>query len=415
MGSDSSLPPWLIAAIALVLVYRVAMASLLEGVHALPSLQRRRILEEEGVRHPRLADLLGRSHAFGLGVSLWNQILLVLLLGLVWPLREVLPGGPWTLMGLTLLYIWAMDLALPTLLTAARPAEWMERLFPFYAPVSGLMGLLVEPLARFVERQRVAHDRAREEEDEEPSGDAVTALLEEGEAEGILEEDDRELIRNVVGFGDTVVREVMTPRTLLHGIEASASYDTIAQAFRESRHSRLPVFQDTVDHITGILLLKDFLCLQPGQPMNLTGLAKPPLFVPESKPIPDLLRELQRARMQMAIVVDEFGSVSGLVTLEDLLEEVFGEIREEHEEDGLFEAGEDGVLLLPGHFHVEDLQARLGRTWSHEGYDTVAGLVMARLGRVPGPGDEVLVEGARVSVVRMAGARVMQVRVDPQE
>lgn len=414
MGSDSSLHPWLIAAVCLVLAYRVAMAGLLEGFHALPSLQRRRILEEEVIRHPRLADLLGRPHAFGLGVSLWNQILLVLLLGLVWPLREALPGGAWTLVGLTLLYIWAMDMALPTLLTAARPAEWMERLFPFYAPVEKLLGILVEPLARFGERQREAQDRAREDEAEEPSGDAVTALLEEGEAEGILEEDDRELIRNVVGFGDTVVREVMTPRTLLHGIEASAPYDAIAQAFRESRHSRLPVFEGAVDRIIGILMLKDFLRIQPGEPLDLAQLAKAPLFVPESKPIPELLRELQRARMQMAIVVDEFGSVSGLVTLEDLLEEVFGEIREEHEEDGVVEPGQDGALLLPGHYHVEDLQARLGRTWPHEGYDTVAGLVMARLGRVPKPGDEVVVEGARVSVVRMAGARVLQLRVDPE-
>lgn len=413
MESDSSLHPWLIAAVLLVLVYRAATASLLEAFHALPSIQRRRMIEEDAVRHPRLADLLERPHAFGLGVSLWNQILLVLLLGLLWPLRYTLPGGAWTMAGLTLVYIWAMDMALPTLLTAARPAEWMERCFPFYAPVSGVLGLLVEPLARFVERRREAHDRAREEEAEEPSGDAVTALLEEGEAEGILEEDDRELIRNVVGFGDTVVREVMTPRTLIRGVEASASYGAVAQSFRQSRHSRLPVYQETVDRITGVLLLKDFLQLDPGGTLDLAGLAKAPLFVPESKPIPELLRELQRARTQMAIVVDEFGSVSGLATLEDLLEEVFGEIREEHEEDGPVDALPDGALLLPGHFHVEDLQARLGRTWAHEGYDTVAGLVMAHLGRVPRPGDEVAVDGARVSVVRMAGARVLQVRVEP--
>ncbi len=414
MESDPSLHPWLLAAVLVVLIYRVAMAGLLEGFHALPSLQRRRMLEEESLQHPRLAALLGRPHAFGLGVLLWNQFLLVLLLGLVWPLRYTLPGGAWTTVGLTLVYIWAMDMALPTLMTAARPADWMERFFPFYAPVSGLMGVLVEPLARFVERKREAHDRAREDEDEDPSGDAVTALLEEGEAEGILEEEDRELIRNVVGFGDTVVREVMTPRTLLHGIDAAATYDEISLAFRENRHSRMPVFQGTADHIIGILLLKDFLQVQSGDQLDLAQLAKEPIFVPESKPIPELLRELQRVRMQMAIVVDEFGSVSGVVTLEDLLEEVFGEIREEHEDDGLAEQVQDGALLLPGNFHVEDLQARLERGWDHEGYDTVAGLVMARLGRVPSPGDEILVEGARISVVRMEGARVLQVRVDPE-
>ncbi len=393
--------------------YRASMATLLEAFHALPSLQRRRVLEDGSLRRPRLAELLAHPHTFGLGLTLWNQVLLVLLLGIAWTWRDVVPGGLGSWIALALVYLWAMDVALPTLLAAARPMVWIERCFPFYEPVASLMGFLVGPLARFVERQREPSERARDEAIEEPSEEAVTALLEEGEAEGILELEDRELIRNVVGFGDTVVREVMTPRTLIQGVELTATYEDLAACFRSSRHSRLPVYEGTVDRIVGILLLKDFLQLEPGSPLDLKRLAKPPLFVPESKPIPDLLRELQRAGMQMAIVVDEFGSVSGLVTLEDLLEEVFGEIREEHEREGGMEPLSDGTLLVSGQVHIEDLQARLGSSWAHEGYDTVAGFMMARLGRVPRIGDEVVVEGIRFTVLRMAGARVSQLRVSP--
>lgn len=406
-------PSWSLAVALALVIYRFAMTVLLEAFRTLPSIQRRRMLEEGAIQDPRLTELLTQPHAFGLALNLWNQGLLIVLLGLLWPWEVLLPGGVGAWMAFVLFYLWLLDATLPSLLTAAQPAVWLGRGFRLYWPVAPLMMRIVGPVVRFVERRREHPERVKDESAEASMEEAVTALLEEGKAEGILEEEDRELIRNVVGFGDTVVREVMTPRTLIQGIDVAATYEEVAACFRQSRHSRLPVYEETVDHIVGILLLKDFLQLEPGSPVDLRTLAKPPLFVPESKPIPDLLRELQRARMQMAIVVDEFGSVSGLVTLEDLLEEVFGEIREEHESEGELEELPEGALLVSGNLHVEDLQARLGRGWAHEGYDTVAGLMMAHLGRVPQVGDEVVAEGARFIVLRMTGARVLQLRVEP--
>lgn len=141
-------------------------------------------------------------------------------------------------------------------------------------------------------------------------------------------------------------------------------------------------------------------------------MAKPVLFVPESKAVLDLLRELQRDRAQMAMVVDEYGSVSGLVTMEDLLEEVFGEIREEHEVVPDEQVLPEGQFLVEGTLHVEELEARLGQAWERDGFDTVAGLVLSRLGRVPHAGDEVVVEGAHLVVTRMDGLRIRQVRVE---
>ncbi len=407
----TSLNPWHVAGLALVLVYRAAMASLLEAFHALPSIQRRRLIEEESIPNPLLAKLLEEPHAMGLGITLINQVLLVTLVLMLWPMQELLPGGFWTLIGLTLAYVWIMDLALPALLTAGDPWSWIVWLFPLYSPVHRVLGPLVAPIARVVERRAESQEKEHEGEAEVVSDDAVTALLEEGEAEGILEEEDRELIRNVVGFGDTVVREVMTPRVSIQGIPVTATLEECWAIFRASRHSRLPVYGGTIDHILGVLLLKDLMQQAAAEPFDILSLVKQPLFVPESKPTLELLRELQRAKTQLAIAVDEFGSVSGVVTVEDLLEEVFGEIQEEHEVDEGIHLLPEGDLLVAGSVHVEDLEERLGMAWEHTGFDTLAGLLMARLGRVPILHENVIVDGIHMTVQKMDGARVLQVLV----
>ena len=410
--SGGSAPPiWFLYAALAVLVYRAAMAILLSAFHALPSVHRRRLLEEEAIADPRLAALLERPRALGMGLGFWNRVLLLALVLLFWPSRQLLPGGAWTLGALILVGLWLLDLLLPALLASRDPAHWLIRLFPLYVPAQVLLSPLVEPLARMVER-RHAEERAKEDDVEEATEEAVTALLEEGEAEGILEAEDRELIRNVVTFGDTVVREVMTPRTRIVALPLTATIPEAWTAFAESRHSRLPVYDGSIEQVRGVLLLKDLMQLPDGAKPPLVSLLKPPHFVPESKPVADLLRDLQRARTQLALVVDEFGGVSGLVTMEDLLEEVFGEIQDEHEAPaGLVEQA-PGVWLVSGQSHVDDVAAALGLVWDRNGFDTLAGLVMARLGRVPLPQESVAVEGARLTVQRMEGTRIVQVRVE---
>ena len=408
----SSTPgPWLAALIFTVFAYRALVAGLLEAFHALPSIQRRRLLEEGAIKNRLLARLLEKPHALGLGISLWNQALLVLLLALVWSLRVALPGGAFTLAVLTLCYIWAMDLALPTLVVSSDPAVWMVRLFPIYGPAHRFVAPLVAPLALVVKRQREDHDRTRDDEDEEVPDEAVTALLEEAEAEGILEEEDRELIRNVVEFGDTVVREVMTPRNLINGIPVTATFPEAWAAFRTCRNSRMPLFDGTIDQIVGILILKDLMQVSRDNPADLQTLAKPPCFVPESKNILQLLREMQRDRQQLAVVVDEFGSVSGIVSLEDLLEEVFGEIHDEHEFSADIQEIGPGEFLVSGQVHVDDLEARTGLVYARDGFDTLGGLVMARLGHIPVVQEVLELDGARLTVQKMEGRRIIQVHL----
>lgn len=409
LGSNAP-PSWLLLAALVVLTYRGATMALLSAFHAMPSVQRRRLLEEGSVEDPRLATLLERPRTLGMGLEFWNQVLLLILLGLLWPFHLALPGGAWTLGILVLAALWALDLALPVLLTSRDAADWLTRLFPLYAPVQPLLAVLVDPVVRLIERR--TQERVKESEPEEATEEAVTALLEEGEAEGILEAEDRELIRNVVTFGDTLVREVMMPRTRIVALPLEASVEEAWKAFTSSRHSRLPLYEGGIDHIRGVLLLKDLMQLPDGAKPALATLMKPPHFVPESKPVADLLRDLQRARTQLALVVDEFGGVSGLVTMEDLLEEVFGEIQDEHEAPvGLVEQA-PGVYLVSGHAHVDDVAQRLDMTWERDGFDTLAGLVLARLGRVPRPQESVEVEGARLTVLRMDGTRIVQVRVE---
>jgi CBS domain containing-hemolysin-like protein len=239
----------------------------------------------------------------------------------------------------------------------------------------------------------------------------MDAFLEEGEAEGILEEEDSELIRNVVNLSDTKVREVMTPRTRIQGISSRATLEEVWEAFRVSRNSRMPVFQNTIDAVQGVLLLKDIIQLRGQDAAEWQSLAKDPIFVPETKSTLELLRELQRARTQLAIVVDEYGAVAGLATIEDLLEEVVGEIQEEHEPAHAFCECSPGIYNVPGETHVDDLAAAIGLDLEHEGFDTVAGLVMWKLGRIPNPMETVHVENLALRVLKMDGPRIVMVEV----
>jgi CBS domain containing-hemolysin-like protein len=229
-----------------------------------------------------------------------------------------------------------------------------------------------------------------------------------------LEEEDSELIRNVVNLGDTIVREVMTPRNRIQGIPSDAALDEVWETFRVNRYSRMPVYQNAIENIQGVLLLKDLIQIKWQEDTKWISLAKPPIFVPESKPTLELLRELQRARSQMAIVVDEYGAVAGLATIEDLLEEVVGEIQDEHESSATLHESSPGVYSVPGGTHVDDLASALDIELEHEGFDTVAGLVMWKLGRIPNPLETVRVQNLVLRVLKMEGPRIILVetRVD---
>ena len=257
---------------------------------------------------------------------------------------------------------------------------------------------------------------AREHSEPQPesSQEAVEALIEAGQEEGILEESDRELIQSVVEFGDKTVREVMTPRPEIFAVAVDTTIEKFTEMLRARRFSRVPVYEGTIDVILGIVVTHDILQIADTDARFRTvrSLIKQDLlFVPESKRVSDLLREMQKDNIRMAVVVDEYGAVAGLVTTEDMVEEIVGELRDEHEEkaDVVREPGD--AYLVPGNLGVDRLYDLFGI--GIEGFEatTVGGLVSEIAGRIPQTKEKVEAEGLTFEVVASTDRRVERVRV----
>ena len=239
-------------------------------------------------------------------------------------------------------------------------------------------------------------------------------LVEVGEEEGVLEEEEREMIHNVFELADTVVREIMVPRIDIVSITGTASVEAAMDLIVQGGQSRIPVYDGTIDNIIGVLYAKDLLrILQMGQhPKEVSGLVRPAYFVPESKRLDDLLRELQHQHVHMAIVVDEYGSVSGLVTIEDLVEEIIGDIQDEYDrEEQLLQRISDDEYLVDAKISLDELNEELDTKLSSEDYDTLGGFVYGHLDKVPTVGDSVQAGGFNMTVVSTKGRRVTKVRL----
>jgi len=257
------------------------------------------------------------------------------------------------------LLIVLFDRLLPQLLFTRTRGLWiakirylLEALFYLVLPVTLLLGLLLS-IAALAEPEDTT-------EDDHPS-EAMDALLEAGEEEGILEESDRELVRSVVEFGDKVVREVMTPRPEIYAVEGSMTLEHFTAALEENIYSRVPVFAGILDNITGIVFAHDLLQIADTEAGTLTvaQLQKPAAFVPETKKVNELLREMQREKQHMRVVIDEYGGVAGLITIEDLIEAIIGNIADEHdetEEDDAPIPQPDGSFIVSGSFEISRLR-----------------------------------------------------------
>ena len=251
------------------------------------------------------------------------------------------------------------------------------------------------------------------------SEEEVKSLIREGAAKGIFDETEKELIHSVFEFADTPVRAVMVPRTEIHAIEVGTPPQEVVKSFVESGFSRIPVYEEDVDRIIGILYNKDiFRAMQEKGAFNIRDHLHAPLFVPSSLPISQLLKELQRRRSAMAIVVNEFGEVEGLATLEDLLEEIVGEIRDEYdrEERGPVERLPDGSMVIQGSALLKDLKSDYGLPFEESpDYRTLAGFVLAKLRRIPRGGERVEHNGYRLTIVDMEGRRIVKIKLEESD
>ncbi|HYT56504.1 MAG TPA: hemolysin family protein [Verrucomicrobiae bacterium] len=248
------------------------------------------------------------------------------------------------------------------------------------------------------------------------SVDEIKSLIREGAAKGIFNETERELIHSVFEFTDTPVKAVMIPRTEIHAIEEHATLTEVAKSFVESGFSRIPVFEGDLDKVIGILYNKDvFKALQEKSDFRIRDHLHPAFFVPSTLPISELLKQLQRRRLAMALVVNEFGEVEGLATLEDLVEEIVGEIRDEYdrEEHGPVERLPDGSMVIQGSALLKDLKADFDLPFEDSAdYHTLAGFLLARLKRIPRGGEWVEENGYKMTIVDMEGRRIVKIKLE---
>ncbi|MCY4488965.1 MAG: hemolysin family protein [Deltaproteobacteria bacterium] len=248
------------------------------------------------------------------------------------------------------------------------------------------------------------------------SEEEVKSIIREGTAKGIFDETEKELIHSVFDFADTPVRAVMVPRTEIHAIDVESEPDDVLRNFVESGFSRLPVYENELDQVLGIAYNKDILrAMQANEPIDLRAMVHPPFFVPSSLPISQLLKDLQRRRMALALVVNEYGEVEGLASLEDIIEEIVGEIRDEYdaEERGPVERLPDGSLVVSGSALLKDLQSDYDLPFEESvDYHTLAGFVLAKLKRIPRGGEKIETDGHRLTIADMEGRRILKIRVE---
>jgi putative hemolysin len=310
-------------------------------------------------------------------------------------------------------------LILLTLLAQVLATLWPEHLVRALLPVlRGLVftvGLVTLPVEAVVERRmRAFRDRRDAAEEDKDRDEDIATIIGVGETEGILEKEESALIKGVMEFGTTVVREVMTPRTDMVSAEVSTPLSAAAEILARCRHTRMPLYEGQVDNVVGVAYLKDFLgSLQAGEAHRpIRGSMRAVPFVPENKPISDLLREFQKDRVQLAIVVDEYGGVAGLVTTEDLIEEIVGEIQEADEaEQEPFTEADGGALDVLGRASVDDLGDRFGIEIPEGDFDSVAGWVSTALGSIPHVGQAMDLDGFHVEILSADRKRIHKVRV----
>ena len=250
------------------------------------------------------------------------------------------------------------------------------------------------------------------EEEEAVDEHEVQAFIGAGEDAGILEREDAELVASIVELSETVAREILTPRTDVVALSVNTDFATVERVFAESMFTRIPVFRDTLDRIEGVVHVKDVLrSVARGSTPSVGELLRPVLVVPETKPLRELLREFQSARQQLAVVVDEYGGTAGIVTLEDVLEEIVGEISDEHQRAvPEVQKESEGVYLLDGAAHVEILDELFGVEVGEVGFDSVAGLVLDRLGHMPRIGEHARWQALDLEVVELDRRRLRRVR-----
>lgn len=391
---------------------------------------RRLISEAEEELKGRSAGFLKRvlenRPRFSFAISATIQILLVVVAVLVTSISlKLFSERRFVLVGLLggLMLAGLFRQLIPLFISTRDPEATLLFLLPVIRPFLPLMAFAADPFHKLFDRTRRKEQAPEngEEDDEEDIGDDIQALIDVGEAEGILEEEEGELIHSIIEFGDTRVSEAMTPRPDIVAVPESATVREARDIMIESKYSRLPVYREQIDNVEGIIYVRDLLqrWAEGKEHEPIAPLVRPVYFVPETKPVAELLEEMQKAHVQLSIVIDEYGGVAGLVTVEDILEEIVGEIEDEdigREDEEIFES-RDGAYEVLGSTEIGKIERLFGVEIEDDDFTTIAGLVINESGKVPRSGEHLTFRGIDVEVLEADERRIGRLRLKraPQE
>lgn len=384
---------------------------------------RRLISEAEETPNDRsifLRQVLENRQRFSFTLSAAIQILLVAVAVLVTSISlRLFSNTRYVLLGLAsgLLLAGVFRQLIPLLLAHRNPEATFLFLLPLVRPFFRVMAFAADPFHNWFDRSRRKEQLQENgtEEDEQDITDDIQALIDVGEAEGILEEEEGELIHSIIEFGDTRVGEVMTPRPDIVAVPATATVREARDIIIESKYSRLPVYRDQIDNVEGFIYVRDLLqyWAEDKETTSIAPLVRPVYFVPETKPVAELLEEMQKAHVQLSLVIDEYGGVAGLVTVEDILEEIVGEIEDEDiggDEEEIV-AGTDGVYEVLGSTEIGKIERLFDMEIEADDFTTIAGLVINESGKVPRSGEHLAFRGLEVEVLEADERRIGRLRL----
>jgi len=372
----------------------------------------------------RLGQILRRHEQVALAAAMLRVVAATVFVvaGLLWAFADVPTIGPWSVVSacaVLAVILLAVVIWIPRAISRLWASPFLHYTWVFWRVVAVVLVPLLLAARFFDTLLRRLAGRTAEVSDEESFEEQIKAIVTEGHREGFLEADAREMIKGVIELGDANTSEVMTPRTDMVSMPLNLSWPDMLDFVVSVGHTRIPVYDKNLDDIVGILYAKDLLPELAKDAANrqtpFRSLLREPYFVPETKPIDVLLQEFQQTRNHMAVVLDEYGGVSGLVTMEDVLEEIVGEIVDEYDKDlveGIREL-EDGVCEALAKVHVDEINERLGLNLPDDGdFDTIGGLVFSQLGHIPVIGEQIAFKNVGITVLEASARRIERVRIE---
>ena len=416
-----------------ILIALVILATIDMAFSQLSDISLRRLtsdtVEDSRVNTPFLREIIKDRAVFRFSLSAAIQILLIIFSVLITLIVYGWVKDPiWMLLislavGLTLSGIFRQFI--PRLISRRDPETKLLFLLPVVRPIFPILSFLADPFWRFMnerEQQRIDATVAPDVEDErgEDNADDIQALIEVGEAEGIIEEHDRRLIETMVEFSDTMAGEIMTPRTEICAVPAGVTIREARDLMIEEKYSRLPVYRESIDNIEGVIYVRDLMqaWADGKEDHKIDEIQRDVFFVPETKSAAELLKSMQANHVQIAIVIDEYGGVAGLVTVEDILEEIVGEIEDEDiEKEEIIEIveGSDGYYDVLGSTDIDKVERLFDLELPGDEVSTIAGLVTSDVGYVPKRGEKLSVDGLDIEVLKADDKKIELLRLRKRE